>query len=106
MEGFVAVDGGRDLKAGLLAFGALIWTAPLAAQSQDPLAPLQTKPQPESPPPATSPTPSPTVIAPQIQPAAPTASVAAPRDWRGLFDAIDSGNWAAAQAGIAALPQS
>ena len=29
---------------------------------------------------------------------------AAPKDWRGVFDAIDTGNWAAAQAGIAALP--
>ena len=27
-----------------------------------------------------------------------------PKDWRGVFDAIDAGNWAAAQAGIAALP--
>jgi len=29
-----------------------------------------------------------------------------PKDWRGVFDAIDSGNWAAAQTGIAALPKS
>jgi soluble lytic murein transglycosylase-like protein len=29
-----------------------------------------------------------------------------PRDWRGVFDAIDAGNWASAQAGIASLPQS
>jgi soluble lytic murein transglycosylase-like protein len=29
-----------------------------------------------------------------------------PKDWRGVFDAIDSGNWASAQAGIAALPAS
>jgi soluble lytic murein transglycosylase len=28
-----------------------------------------------------------------------------PRDWRGVFDAIDSANWASAQAGIAALPR-
>ena len=27
-----------------------------------------------------------------------------PTNWRGVFDAIDAGNWAAAQAGIAALP--
>ncbi len=32
-------------------------------------------------------------------------AVAAPKDWRGVFDAIDSGNWALAQAGIAALPR-
>ncbi|MBV8907958.1 MAG: lytic transglycosylase domain-containing protein, partial [Sphingomonas sp.] len=29
-----------------------------------------------------------------------------PKDWRGVFDAIDAGNWAAAQAGIATLPRS
>ena len=29
-----------------------------------------------------------------------------PRDWRGVFDAIDAGDWASAQAGIAALPPS
>ncbi|MFC7537601.1 transglycosylase SLT domain-containing protein [Sphingomonas sp. GCM10030256] len=29
-----------------------------------------------------------------------------PRDWRGVFDAIRAGQWAAAQAGIAALPAS
>jgi soluble lytic murein transglycosylase-like protein len=32
--------------------------------------------------------------------------VAAPKDWRGVFDAIDAGNWASAQAGIATLPKS
>jgi soluble lytic murein transglycosylase-like protein len=29
-----------------------------------------------------------------------------PRDWRGVFDAIRAGDWAAAEAGIYALPQS
>ena len=38
--------------------------------------------------------------------APPVAAVTVPRDWRGVFDAIDSGNWASAQAGIAALPRS
>src|SRR2546429_2244050 len=33
-------------------------------------------------------------------------AVAARKDWRGVFDAIDAGNWASAQAGIAALPAS
>jgi soluble lytic murein transglycosylase-like protein len=28
-----------------------------------------------------------------------------PKDWRGVFDAIDAANWASAQAGIAALPK-
>jgi soluble lytic murein transglycosylase-like protein len=30
--------------------------------------------------------------------------VPVPKDWRGVFDAIDAGNWASARAGIAALP--
>ena len=32
------------------------------------------------------------------------STVAVPKDWRGVFDAIDAGNWASARAGIAALP--
>jgi soluble lytic murein transglycosylase-like protein len=44
------------------------------------------------------------------QPTAPIApparTVALPKDWRGVFDAIDAGNWVSAQAGIAALPRS
>src|SRR5256885_13692603 len=40
MAGSSAVDGGRNLKAGVLAFGALIWAAPVIAQPRDPLAPL------------------------------------------------------------------
>jgi soluble lytic murein transglycosylase-like protein len=42
------------------------------------------------------------------QPAAPplSRSVAVPKDWRGVFDAIDGGNWASARAGIASLPRS
>src|SRR3954447_109986 len=40
MEGLAALNGGRHVKAGLLAFGALVWAAPVCAQSQDPLAPL------------------------------------------------------------------
>jgi soluble lytic murein transglycosylase-like protein len=32
--------------------------------------------------------------------------VGVPKDWRGVFDAIDAGNWWAAQAGIASLPRS
>jgi soluble lytic murein transglycosylase-like protein len=37
--------------------------------------------------------------------APPQRTVAVPKDWRGVFDAIDAGNWASAQAGIAALPR-
>src|SRR5689334_971160 len=102
MAGSSALDGGRILKAALLAFGTMIVAAPLAAQPADPLAPL----------PAT-PTKTQTVTQPSVQPPfaqsaitqpqAPVSTVSVPRDWRGVFDAIDSGNWASAQAGIAAL---
>jgi soluble lytic murein transglycosylase-like protein len=34
----------------------------------------------------------------------PVPTVAIPKDWRGVFDAIDDGNWDSAAAGIAALP--
>ncbi|HEY8434071.1 MAG TPA: lytic transglycosylase domain-containing protein [Sphingomicrobium sp.] len=87
------------MKSGLLAFGTLLCAAPLAAQpSRDPLAPLPTTGQPVQ---AVSPSIQPQ---PQLVPARPV--VPAPRDWRGVFDAIDSGNWASAQAGISSLPAS
>jgi soluble lytic murein transglycosylase len=85
------------LKSGLLAFGTLLCAAPLAAQpSRDPLAPLPTSGQPVQ------------VVSPslQTQPAAVPPTVAVPKDWRGVFDAIDNGNWSSAQAGISALPPS
>jgi soluble lytic murein transglycosylase-like protein len=96
------------LRAGLLALGALIWAAPAAAQpTYDPLAPLPEKPKPAKPkpvvvtPPATTQAPAGALIQPSPPP---VPVVAVPRDWRGVFDAIDAGNWASAQAGIAALP--
>jgi soluble lytic murein transglycosylase-like protein len=69
------------------------------------LAPLPAKP-------ANAPAaaPSAAVQAPTIPPAqapavsAPVAGVPVPKDWRGVVDAIDAGNWASARAGIAALP--
>ena len=116
------------MKSGLLAIGTLIWAAPVFAQSQpDPLAPLPASPPP---PPRSFPTqdtavpilgqPEPSQqafpIPPQLQtapsatsaqpPSIPVATVAIPKDWRGVFDAIDSGDWTSAQAGIAALPRS
>jgi soluble lytic murein transglycosylase-like protein len=106
------------LKSGLLAFGALIWAAPAWAQAaQDPLAPLPdaTAPVPTQPAPPTpqaplaAPAPSgPTVQQPPVvsQAAPAVKPVAVPKDWRGVFDAIDAGNWASAQAGIATLPRS
>jgi soluble lytic murein transglycosylase-like protein len=59
----------------------------MAQPSGDPLAPLATAAQP-------------------VPQAAPALPLPAPKDWRGVFDAIDSGNWAYAAAGIAALPPS
>jgi len=101
------------LKAGLLAFGALIWAAPVWAQSAgpDPLAPLPTdttSPAPQPPqPPSTAPiTSQPAAIRPVIAQPSPAATLRAPKDWRGVFDAIDSGDWAAVRAGIATLPPS
>lgn len=95
------------MNRGVLAFGALLWAAPAIAQPQDPLAPLPTAPLRDgsgekvrgaqlnswSQVPVAAPTPTP-------------AGVALPKDWRGVFDAINLGNWSAAQAGIAALPES
>lgn len=81
------------MKAGLLAFGTLLFASQAWAQPvRDPLAPLPSAP----------------VAIPQVAVPPPPQPVAAgtpvPRDWRGVFDAIDAGNWASAQAGIAALP--
>jgi peptidoglycan lytic transglycosylase len=83
------------LKPRLFALGTLFCAAPLVAQpASDPLAPLSTPAQPGTPP----------LAQPQPQPVPAAPSIPVPRDWRGVFDAIDAGNWASAQAGIAALP--
>ncbi len=119
------------MKAGLLAFGALIWAAPVYAQASDPLAPLPPQPAstPQGEPPAgIQPAPrEPLVVVPTTQPAPspaapatvpvqqapvlappppPVPVVAIPKDWRGVFDAIDAGQWSSARAGIATLPRS
>ncbi|HET7605990.1 MAG TPA: lytic transglycosylase domain-containing protein [Sphingomicrobium sp.] len=88
------------MKAALLAFGSLICAAPVLAQpTSDPLAPLAKGSTPPTATTSTSAQPGPT-----LQAAPATPSVPVPRDWRGVFDAIDGGNWASARAGIAALP--
>ena len=98
------------MKAGLLAFGTLLWAAPVLAQSSDPLAPLP-QPQPGQsgvltpPQPVTVTTQSPAAPIQTIPQPLPTTTIPVPKDWRGVFDAIDSGNWASARAGIATLPQ-
>ena len=112
------------MKARLLAFGAFVWAAPAVAQAQDPLAPLPvsrtptattsgspvgtpmtaTQAGPAIPLPVQATVPSTTQAPVQAPP--PQTAVAAPKDWRGVFDAIDAGNWSAARAGIATLPNS
>ena len=103
------------MKSGLLAFGALISAAPVLAQRQpDPLAPLPSGAQQDQNPfrnaPASAPVAQQPAAAAQTPTVAPqpilNSNVAVPKDWRGVFDAIDSGNWASAQAGITALPRS
>ena len=123
------------MKAGLLASGTLLFAAPAFAQGSDPLAPLPTAPatvsaapapQPvkiyQLPPPTLQPLENAPVARAQPRPAAqpsaaaqpvtppvappPAVTVSVPKDWRGVFDAIDAGNWASAQAGINALPRS
>jgi soluble lytic murein transglycosylase-like protein len=102
----------------VFAFGTLIWAAPLFAQAaSDPLAPLtatpSTQPAGSPAPVTTAPAALPATVPPAAQlpivvtQAAPRSrTIAVPKDWRGVFDAIDSGNWASAQAGIAMLPHS
>jgi soluble lytic murein transglycosylase-like protein len=70
---------------------------PLAAQSEDPLAAL---------PPAAAEQPADKQLEPPAAPAPVQPVVVVPKDWRSVFDAIDVGNWASAQAGIYALPAS
>ena len=103
------------MKAGLIAFGTLVFAAPAIAQ--DPLAPLPQSQKPSSSitpaappvtvhvgaPPGAASQPGTPVVGPAPQ-APPAPTVAVPKDWRGVFDAIDSGNWASARAGIYALP--
>jgi soluble lytic murein transglycosylase-like protein len=93
------------LKLRMIALGTLVaaasWPTMAAAQQSDPLAPLPTAPRAN--PPAQAPA---AVQQPALQPAPQPIlpAIAVPKDWRGVFDAIDAGNWASASAGIAALP--
>ena len=90
------------MKRGLLTFGALIWAAPGFAQSADDSLIQWEQPKPT----ATTPPAQSTTVQPQVIQAPPVATVQVPKDWRGVFDAIDAGNWASARAGIATLPPS
>jgi soluble lytic murein transglycosylase-like protein len=108
MEGLAALDGGRILKSGVIAFGTLICASPLFAQAvPDPLAPLATTPSREQPSTPAPMTPPPATQQPATgQSVQPAKTIPVPKDWRGVFDAIDAGDWASAQAGIAALTRS
>jgi soluble lytic murein transglycosylase len=86
----------------LVAFSAALAASGQALPASDPLAPL---PQAQVPSPEAQP--QPPAIQPQVQPQLPPPpqrTIVIPRDWRGVFAAIRAGDWAAAQAGIAALP--
>src|SRR5947209_6105354 len=86
-----------------------MWAAPALAQPQDPLAPMPTGQASAPQQPGASPPPSSSdqATAPAAEQAPPPVrTVAVPKDWRGVFDAIDAAQWASARAGIAALPPS
>lgn len=92
------------MKAALFASVLLAATAPLHAQ--DPLAPLPEAPKPRPAPAAAIQFPftyPPAALPATSIPVPLPAPVIVPKDWRGVFDAIDSGNWASAQAGITTL---
>lgn len=97
------------MKAALLATAGLLWAAPVVAQS-DPLAPLPAGVQPPAQSALPPQLPAPQQVAPdptvQQAPIQVVGRIAVPKDWRGVFDAIDNGNWASARAGIQTLPPS
>ncbi|MEO5773287.1 MAG: lytic transglycosylase domain-containing protein [Sphingomicrobium sp.] len=83
-----------------------------AYAQQDPLAPLSTTNVPSQTPAQPQVTAQPQITAQpqvgvpvaQVPPPVVQQPVFVPRDWRGVFDAIDRGDWAGARAGIATLP--
>lgn len=78
----------------VLACAGLFALPAAAQQADDPLAPLDPGPAQQTvSPPVTTPTPAP----------APPPRVI-PRDWRGIFSAIDAGDWEGARLGLAAMP--
>ncbi|QNN65859.1 lytic transglycosylase domain-containing protein [Sphingomonas rhizophila] len=107
--------------------GAALCAMPAWAQQQtpsaeDPLAPIDTQmpqdtlaPQPAKPVPAPTPapTPAPSIVPPVVAPTPEQEAGSihpyvpprvAPKDWKGVFAAIRTGDWLGAQLGIAALP--
>lgn len=93
----------------MISFPLLLAAAAAATQAAaDPLAPLPQAnvpvAQPQAPPPLAQPQAQPPLVQPQPQPLLPRPAIVVPTNWRQVFDAIRSGNWSGAQAGIAALP--
>lgn len=78
----------------LIALASAALAAPAVAQ--DPLAPLPTLPLPTMPSTIQQPAPAPAIVTPVIH---------VPSDWRGVFDAIRSGNWAGARIATDTLPR-
>ncbi|MGI8931888.1 MAG: hypothetical protein ACR2FK_05875, partial [Sphingomicrobium sp.] len=100
------------MRATLLLISTTLLSAPALAQQQDPLAPLEPLIVTPSPTPAPAPAPNRTPAPiesvtnfPEIAPAPPPAPPRViPRDWRGVFSAIDFGDWEGARLGIHSLP--
>ncbi|MEA1071186.1 lytic transglycosylase domain-containing protein [Sphingomonas sp. LY160] len=86
--------------ASFLMASTLLAGPAFAQEIDDPLAPLDPVPTQ----PAPTPTPSITLPAPALPVAPPVIVRPVPKDWRGIFSAIDSADWEGARLGIAALP--
>ena len=84
----------------------LLLLAGAAQAASDPLAPLPQPAVQAAPAPAYAPAPVPVVLTPPPVQAPVPVVVQAPKDWRGVFDAIRRGEWDVARAGIVALPPS
>ena len=92
------------MKSGLVAWGALVWAAPALAQKRR-SARRQFRPSPANPAACSIRASTHGHRNPRTGACFPLQPSRCRRDWRGVFDAIDAGNWASAQAGIAALPR-
>ena len=78
-----------------LFLASALFAGPAIAQDQDdPLAPLDQAPAPRQ-----------SIVQPIVQPVTPPPPPRIiPKDWRGIFAAIDSGDWEGARLGIDAMP--
>src|SRR4051794_1916414 len=89
------------MRLAILLCASVALAGPATAQQTDPLAPLDPTTATEQP--AT--TDSPATSAPGTQPALPPPPPRViPKDWRGVFVAINQGDWEGARLGIWGLP--